>query len=790
MLFLKKHKKINNKLIDKFSEEHKISKLIVSLAYMKGVETENDLHHYFFPTINIFHNPYLLRGMSEAVEKIKNAISSKQKILILGDYDTDGICATAIIVSYFKMLDIQVDYFLPNRFTDGYGITIDTLDKIKKLYNPNLIITVDCGIACFTEIEYAKELGFDIIVTDHHEIPKKIPNCICIDCKFNDSYPFKNLCGAGVALKLVHALSNLNTALKFTNICAIATVADIVPLINENRAIVQHGLKYANLLPKGVKKLLESLNITTLTSSDIAFKVAPKLNTAGRMKDASIAFKLFIQDDDIDIKNSLDEISELNDKRIDAVNSIYKDCIEMIKDLDISKFGAIVLYKDNWDGGVLGIVCARLVEKYNKPICLISKVDNEYKGSVRSIEEIDIYKALEYSSEYLIRFGGHKQAGGLSLKEENLENFNKKINEYLQSVYDYSVYLPKRYYDLTEKEFSFNIDDYSELEKLQPFGYGNEKPSCFVNLRNGTFERFKKYPNHIKIKNNKQELVAFNNGDLFENLEHLSEKSAIVEPYLDEYGNSKKIKGKVKDFSFSGVPVKISKEQINANYLETFMKMNYIKLNDLKVKNIVNLENELTEMLKDNYYGTLIICNSIESFIRIKNMKLSGIINYQIFHNYDSAYNTLLLLGNLNLNLYNYNRVILIDEVNNGFIQYLLNFGLKVYVVNTPYDITFMKELSTSREIFGICHKAIQNGIVKNVCGYTKYIYFINLKRINPQITFSYVQFCFMVNVLCELNVLEESFENDNYIIKMNKDIQTDLNNSLFYDYVKKLKGE
>lgn len=799
MQFIKKTKKLNNKLITKFSTENNIPKLVVKLAYMNGMETEKDLYNYFNPSINAFHNPFLLKNMTEAVGIISNAISSKQKILILGDYDADGICATAILYKYLKSKNIIVDFFLPNRFTDGYGITMDTLDKIKKMYNPNLIITVDCGIACKNEVEYAKQLGFDIVVTDHHEIPKEIPNCVCVDCKFEDQpYPFKNLCGAGIAFKLVQALSGLSEALNYTSIACLATVADIVPLVDENRVIVHHGLANINNLPKGVKSLLKSLNLDSITSTDIAFKVAPKLNTAGRMGDASLSFRLFIEEDDNEIKNILNTLNELNTKRVDAVNSIYNDAVEMLKEIDVSKLGAIVLYKDNWDGGVLGIVCARIVEKYNKPTCLISKVDNEYKGSIRSIENIDIYKALEYTSNYLIRFGGHKQAGGLSLTEDNLDNFNKKLNEYILNNYDYTVFLQKKYYDLIDKELNFSYEEFMQLERMQPFGFGNEKPTCLFNLKNASFDRIKNHNNHLKIKNSKLELVAFNSGEYFENCEHLSEKQALVELYVDEFNNKKSVKGKVKNFGFGGVPIKITKEQIQANYLETLNYINFENENSIKNKdkllnvqsiNNQNLKEELKQILKDNYYGTLIIANSIETFNMVKNFNIENIINYQVYNNYDTVYNTLLLLGNTELNLHNYNTIVLLNDVNIGFVNYLRMLGLKVIIANIKMDLSYLKNLNTNRQVFGIYHNGIINAVNKNTFGYTRYWYYLNYKKVNPQINCDYVQFCFVINVLKELNIIVEHYENFNYKLSINKDVKTELKNSLIYNYIENLKG-
>jgi single-stranded-DNA-specific exonuclease len=352
MEFIKRNTnlKFNYKLIDEISEQFKISKEIVKIIYSKGNTTKKDIVSFLQPSKNKLYDPYLLNGVSDAVKIIKNAIGNNLKITIIGDYDTDGMCATAILYKWFNSINYNVSYFLPNRFVDGYGLTNDVVDKIIELYNPNLIITVDCGISSFNEIEYVKNKGINVIVTDHHEIPNVLPNCTIINPKLkNQEYPFKELCGAGVALKLVQALGNLELTNKLISIAMLATVADIVPLINENRTIVYNGLKkWKENLPVGILTLIKHLDIKNLTSTDISFKIAPKLNTAGRMGDATVAFKLLIENNETEIEKTIDEINQLNEKRVSDGEVVYNDCMQMLLYENISRLKAIVLFKENW----------------------------------------------------------------------------------------------------------------------------------------------------------------------------------------------------------------------------------------------------------------------------------------------------------------------------------------------------------------------------------------------------------------------------------------------------------
>ncbi|MDE6583745.1 MAG: single-stranded-DNA-specific exonuclease RecJ, partial [Clostridia bacterium] len=428
-------KKFFNKNADLSVEYAKKFNVLPTTMYLilsKGLSTEQEIEDYL--SVGQLLDPFLIRNMKQLCERIHLAKQLGDKVLIFGDYDVDGISATAIMLKTLKKLGIDAQYYLPNRYVDGYGLTCDVIDKIEKKYAPDLIITVDCGISCEKEVKYAKEKGIEICVTDHHEIPEVLPDTIVLNAKIEgQDYPFRELCGTGLAYKISEALLGQKKAEEFLPIAAIATIADIVTLTGENRNIVKRGLKSLDKLPVGLKLLFKEnkLALSSVTSTDIAFKIAPKINSSGRMGDAGDSLMLYMTEDTAVALSYIDKIKKHNQKRQELSTKIMEDCEKAISKIDLSTKRVICLASKVWDQGILGIACARLVEMYNRPVFLFSQVGDTLHGSGRSIDDINIHELLSSMPDILETFGGHTMAAGLTLKRKNYEDFCNRVNSFV-----------------------------------------------------------------------------------------------------------------------------------------------------------------------------------------------------------------------------------------------------------------------------------------------------------------------------------------------------------------------
>lgn len=784
MKFIKNNDiQFNDNTIESFSKIFNFDKEIIKLLFARGLNTEQKIDDFLNPKISNFYNPFLLKNMREVVDKINYYINNKKNITIVGDYDTDGICASAILYKYFESIGIHVNVFLPQRQIDGYGLSNESIDKIVNLYNPDLIITVDCGISSHDEVEYCKKKGIDIIITDHHDIPDVIPETLVVNAKLpNQMYPFHDLCGAGVALKLVQALAGLEIALKYTSIASLATVADIVPLIDENRTIVYYGLKEQQQnLPKGIKQLCKSVDLKLpLNTSDISFKLSPKLNAPGRMGDAMIAYKCFVENDDKKLSEYINNLIAINEERVTQTNKIYDDCIEKLKGINVSKLGAIVLYDDNWEGGVLGIICSKLVDKYNKPVCLLSLNDTEYKGSVRSIQGINIYNILNEIKHILLRFGGHNQAGGLSLDKNNIDEFAKLFNETILKNYDESYFLSSKKYDL-EIPKNLNIKFMEQIERLEPFGMANERPIFLMNLNNSKATRLTNFPQHIKIRQEKLEVMAFNMGHLYYNLNSNSNKQALVELNLEKYKNTLKIKGIVRKISFSALHGMKKSDIPYANYLQQLKfikteKPNNYNVINLKYNDLINKSIELTK----KQFGTIFVTYDFSNYLKLLK-QVKNITNFEMFTlNNVTGINTIIFAPNYDVDFSAFENIVFLEvPLCDGYLYSLKNE--KIYIVENSYNIDLFKSINTDRKIFAEYHLAFKNAVEKNITANNLVEYFSTIKKLNPQFnSLNYKQFVFVEMVLSELGILKQielvSFEFTS--------VKSELTNSTIYNNV------
>ena len=784
MEFVKKNNlQFNNDKIISISAKYNLNEDVVKLLFARGIDNEELIDNFLSSGTTLLYNPFLLKNMNNVVDKIRYYMSNNKKILIMGDYDTDGISASAILYKYFESNNIKVDVFLPNRFVDGYGLTNDTIDKVKSLYNPDLIITVDCGITCVNEIDYCKKLGIDIIVTDHHDIPDVVPDTLIINPKLQDQiYPFKELCGAGVALKLVQALGGLEEALKYTTIATLATVADIVPLMDENRAIVKLGLSnQKEQLPKGLKTLCKQLKIALpLTSTDISFKIAPKINATGRMGDAIISFRLYVENDDLVIKQNIDELLELNDKRVNETNNIFLSACEMLEDTNVSRLGMIVLYNETWESGVLGIICSKLVEKYNKPVCLLSLVDNEFKGSCRSIPGVNIFEALTSVSDLLIRYGGHNQAGGLSIDRVNLKEFRNRINEYVLNNTNEDELLSKKYYDMDLSNVNVTPEFVKDLEIFEPCGFKNEKPTFRVNINENSASRMMNFPQHIRLKQDNLNLIGFGKGDYFYNLNVNCNKEAIIELSLEK-GAKSKINGFIRHINYSKLNTATKSEIISANYL---MQLKYINFkseyNHFVHINFDDAIKKINDLCKKSKFGTAVIINDMDTYFNcIKQLHL--INNYELFNILNACgENVIIFAPNSNVNFKDYQNIFVIDSyLCKGYVSSLCTKFNKVYTIDNKINMKLFSSLDTNRNTFAKIMNAIKSNVESSPVP-DIITYFNNLRRFNhidKNIKFN--EFIFFLLTMEELGILV--FEDGIIHISGNK---SNLERSSIYNFI------
>ena len=481
--------KVNEERVEEIQEKYNINKLLATILANREIE---DIKTYIEPTRHDFHNPYEMPDMEKAVERILKAIDNKEKIIIFGDYDVDGITSITVLKSFFKDLGIEVGEYIPNRLNEGYGLNKDAIKKIAS-EGYKLMVTVDCGITGIEEVEYAKELGIETIVTDHHEPGESFPDAIAVvDCKRKDNtYPFRELAGVGVAFKLCQAISqklNLDEKqyLKYLDIVALGTISDIVPLKDENRVITKLGLMLIKQTKNcGLVSLLNIAGYRKIDSTAISFGVAPRINACGRMGCANEALELLLSSNMRDASERARNIAKYNSDRQNFEKIIYDDAIRQIEKESIENLNSIVLGGDNWHHGVVGIVASKITDLYYKPTLLVcfENGENIGRGSGRSIPGFDLHEALIECKDILEGFGGHSMAVGLSIKKENMPILKEKFEEISKKA-NIEEMIPSIKIDSIINIDNINKEMVDSLELLEPIGEGNKMPIfAFKNLK-------------------------------------------------------------------------------------------------------------------------------------------------------------------------------------------------------------------------------------------------------------------------------------------------------------------
>lgn len=472
---------IDEKEVNRYVKKFNISSLLAKMLISKEID-DNSVEAYLNPTLESLYDPFLLNDMDIIVNRIILAKEKKEKITIFGDYDVDGITSITVLYSFLKELGINVDYYLPGRMGEGYGLNMLALKKLKGS-GTGLLITVDCGISAIDEIEYAREIGLDVCITDHHECKAILPKAVAvINPKRLDSiYPFSTLAGVGVAFKVISALSkNLGLAeesyLKYIDIVALGTIADIVPLQGENRVIAYNGMKkMIETTNLGLKALFQVARIDKIDSSAVSFAIAPRINASGRMADASVAVKLLLSTNEAEAYEYAKVLNLQNVNRQEVEKKIYEEALIIINENKMEDKKALVIYNEFWHPGVIGIVASKLAEKYLKPVILLVADENSVKGSGRTPQGISLYEALTMCSEHLINFGGHELAAGLSIRKENLEAFYIAFEEAVITL-EKEEFVSVINIDTEIVKEDISAKTIKDIALLSPFGQKNTVP--------------------------------------------------------------------------------------------------------------------------------------------------------------------------------------------------------------------------------------------------------------------------------------------------------------------------
>lgn len=469
--------------VSQISKKYNISPLIAKVILNRGITSDDEISHYISKDESLFYDPFLMTGVDTAVDYIKNAIKENIKIAVYGDYDVDGITSTYILYDYLRSIDADVSYYIPDRADEGYGVNKRAILHLKEM-GVGLIITVDVGITAVNETEFARENGIDIIITDHHTPKETLPDAIAvINPKISgNNYPNTELAGVGVAYKLVYALSGCSKEImdKYSEAASIGTIADMVPLKGENRFIAAYGLNSLKTSRNvGLSALMEVAGIekSQIVSSNISFGIAPRLNAAGRISSAAVSVELFLENDKNKAMAIALGLDEANKIRQSEEHSILEEAEEIIQRDKLYLNNVIVVAKEGWHHGVIGIVSSKITEKYYRPSAVISiNEDGSAKASGRSIAGFNLFDALTECSDTLTKFGGHDLAAGFSLQSENIGLFETKINSYAQGVMTDEILTPKLAIDSVIFPDDLSCQAAADIDILEPFGIGNKTP--------------------------------------------------------------------------------------------------------------------------------------------------------------------------------------------------------------------------------------------------------------------------------------------------------------------------
>ncbi|MDX9705449.1 MAG: single-stranded-DNA-specific exonuclease RecJ [Weeksellaceae bacterium] len=489
-------------------KEVRLSVPIATILAQRGINTYEKAKAFFRPEKSHLHNPFLMKDMDKAVDRILHAIESNQKIMVYGDYDVDGTTSVAMVYDFLRSIYPNIQYYIPDRYKEGYGISFQGIDQAEK-DEISLIIALDCGIKAIDKVDYALSKNIDFIICDHHLPSETLPKAFAVlDPKRKDcSYPFKELSGCGVGFKLIQGIAikkeiSEEIIFNYLDLVAVSIAADIVSITGENRVLAHYGLEVLRKSPRpGIKALLGEISAENISISNIVFSVAPRINASGRLEHASQSVKLLISNEKSEISTIFSQIDELNKQRKEKDENITVEAIQLIKDNKEEERFSTIVYHPEWHKGVLGIVASRLIETYYRPTLVLTKGnEGEITGSARSVKDFDIYEVIDACSDLLIRYGGHQFAAGLTLAEENLEKFKEKFEFLVKEKIQPIQRIPSLEIDVEIPFSSINTQFVNVLNQIKPYGPGNMTPLFLTRgLIGGFVTKMGKNNEHLRL---------------------------------------------------------------------------------------------------------------------------------------------------------------------------------------------------------------------------------------------------------------------------------------------------
>lgn len=540
-----------------------VSPLIATLLAQRGITTFNEAKQFFRPSLNDLYDPYLMKDMKKAVDRIEQAIAAGERIMVFGDYDVDGTTAVALMSSYLKSFYPDVDTYIPDRYVEGYGISTQGIDYAED-NEITLIIALDCGIKSTDKVEYAKEKKIDFIICDHHLPGDEVPNAVAVlDPKQHDcNYPFKELCGCGVGFKLIQALAaNRNQTIQdlipYLDLVATAIAADIVPIVDENRVLAFYGLQVINNNPRpGILAMKKQFAINEFTITDVVFKIAPRINAAGRIKHGNYAVRLLTEFNLEEAIECAKEIDEFNQNRRILDQQITEEALnQIIKNKEESDFTSVV-YQQDWHKGVIGIVASRLIETYYRPTLVFTKSGDKLAASARSVKGFDVYQALEKCSEHIVQFGGHMYAAGLTIEETEYQNFKEKFEEVVKESIGVEQQTEEVEIDAVVDFNEFDERTLRILKQFEPHGPGNMTPVFLTSnvFDTGNAQCIGKNNEHLRLfvkQNHSQAFpaIAFKKGYMVDAVKNLKLLNLIYSLSENQWKDKVTLQLHVKDIN-------------------------------------------------------------------------------------------------------------------------------------------------------------------------------------------------------------------------------------------------